>query len=454
MRQLRSLLPMLVVLFLFVTGCGDRTERATEQTSSSAVDGTYLTVWNNALSSVMVNDIVSPPVASRNYAYPNIAAYEVLAHLDPGFRSLEGQLRGLEETPEPEGIVDPELASIVAFSRMAQALVFDGSPLAEREASVLEDARRTLSGDLVNASVRYGEAMAAAIKAYANADNYAQTRTMSRYVLNTEDPSRWYPTPPDYQEALEPNWNQLRPFILTSLEEYVPDPPTPFDSSQGSAFFEEMMEVYRTVSVDTPERIEIAKFWDCNPLVSTHIGHLMTFEKKITPGGHWIGITGIAARSEGLDAMRTAEAYAMTAVALADGFIVAWDEKYRSVLIRPVTVINRYIDPDWRPLLQTPPFPEYTSAHSVVSGAASTVLTALFGEPFSFVDSTEVEFGLPARSFDSFREAASEAAISRMYGGIHYRPAIEIGVQQGRAVGQSVVDRIQTREPEDLAVRR
>ena len=319
---------------------------------------------------------------------------------------------------------------------------------------MLEDARRTLSGDLVNASVRYGEAMAAAIKAYANADNYAQTRTMPRYVLNTEDPSRWYPTPPDYQEALEPNWNQLRPFILTSLEEYVPDPPTPFDSSQGSLFYEEMMEVYRTISVDTPERTEIAKFWDCNPLVSTHIGHLMIFEKKITPGGHWIGITGIAARSEGLDAMRTAEAYAMTAVALADGFIVAWDEKYRSVLIRPVTVINRYVDPDWRPLLQTPPFPEYTSAHSVVSGAASTVLTALFGEPFSFVDSTEVEFGLPARSFDSFGEAASEAAISRMYGGIHYRPAIDIGVEQGRAVGQSVVDRIQTREREDLAVRR
>ena len=135
----------------------------------------------------------------------------------------------------------------------------------------------------------------------------------------------------------------------------------------------------------------------------------------------------------------------MTAVALADGFIIAWDEKYRSVLIRPVTVINRYVDPDWRPLLQTPPFPEYTSAHSVVSGAASTVLTALFGEPFSFVDSTEVEFGLPARSFDSFRQAASEAAISRMYGGIHYRPAIEIGVEQGRALGQSVVDQIQTR---------
>src|SRR5688500_6116951 len=115
-----------------------------------------------------------------------------------------------------------------------------------------------------------------------------------------------------------------------------------------------------------------------------------------------------------------------------DGFISCWDEKYRSRLVRPETYINEYIDEDWVPLLQTPPFPEYTSGHSVISSASAVTLTKLFGENFSFLDSTEVEFGLKARSFNSFKEASEEAALSRLYGGIHYRPAVEHGITEGR----------------------
>jgi len=125
----------------------------------------------------------------------------------------------------------------------------------------------------------------------------------------------------------------------------------------------------------------------------------------------------------------------MTSIALFDAFISCWDEKYRSNLIRPETIINEHIDPAWVPLLQTPPFPEYTSGHSVISSASAVALTDLFGDQFAFVDSTEVEYGLPARSFGSFYEAADEAAISRLYGGIHYRPAIDNGVKQGKRFG-------------------
>ncbi len=402
--------------------------------------------WNRALTAVMVTDIISPPVASRDYAYPNIAAYEVLANLDPGFRSLAGQLRDLEATPRPTEIVDPELASTIAFSRAAQQFVFDGSPLARKEQETLEVARTALSSAVVQASIKYGEAMATAILAYASTDNYAQTRTMTRFQVATEDPARWIPTPPDYNDGLEPNWNQIRPFILTTADEFTPAPPTPFDSSRSSLFYREMMEVYETAANLDSEQVEIAQFWDCNPFASTHEGHTVSFEKKITPGGHWVGIAGIASLSQEMDAMQTAEALALTTIALFDAFISCWDEKYRSELTRPETVINRYVDPDWRPILQTPPFPEYTSGHSVASGSASVVLTRLFGEPFAFVDSTEVAYGLPVRSFESFREAADEAAISRMYGGIHYRPAIEHGVTQGRAVGDRVYSSIRTRE--------
>jgi hypothetical protein len=182
-------------------------------------------------------------------------------------------------------------------------------------------------------------------------------------------------------------------------------------------------------------------------------GHAMFATKKITPGGHWMGIVGLAATADDADLLRSAEAYALTAIALADGFLSSWEEKFRSNLLRPETVINEAFDESWTPLLQTPPFPEYTSGHSVISTAAAEVLTTLFGDGFAFRDTTEQEYGLPARSFTSFRQAAAEAAISRLYGGIHYRRAIEEGVVQGRRVGQHVVARVRTREASAVAQR-
>lgn len=187
-------------------------------------------------------------------------------------------------------------------------------------------------------------------------------------------------------------------------------------------------------------------FWDCNPYKMNVKGHVMYAEKKITPGGHWMGITGIASKAKNLNWRQTAEAMAVASIYLFDAFISCWDEKYRSVLIRPETYINRYMDEEWTPLLQTPPFPEYTSGHSVISTAASQALTGLLGEPFYFLDSTEVKYGLGTREFNSFREAAEEAAISRFYGGIHYLPAITNGVDQGRAVASWIEGRIRTRK--------
>jgi membrane-associated phospholipid phosphatase len=149
--------------------------------------------------------------------------------------------------------------------------------------------------------------------------------------------------------------------------------------------------------------------------------------------------------------LAAADAYARTAMALADGFIAAWEEKFRSGVIRPETVINQYIDEKWVPLLQTPPFPEYPSGHSVISTAAAQVLTEIYGPTFAFIDSVEVPYGLPARSFASFAAAANEAAISRLYGGIHYRPAIVEGQKQGAQVGQHVVARVITRPRRALA---
>jgi hypothetical protein len=261
----------------------------------------------------------------------------------------------------------------------------------------------------------------------------------------TNTPGRWIPTPPAYMDAVEPNWARLRPFVLDSATQFRPEAPYAFDTTTASPFMRDVREVVAVSKTLTPEQREITAFWDCNPYVMNVTGHTMYASKKITPGGHWMGITGIVARAAGADPLRAAAAYARTSVALADGFIASWEAKYSTGVVRPETVINLHVDEQWTPLLQTPPFPEYTSGHSVISTAAAQVLTDEFGPQVAFVDSTEAEYGLPVRRFTSFEQAAAEAAISRLYGGIHYRRSIEQGQRQGRKVGELVVARVRTR---------
>jgi hypothetical protein len=234
---------------------------------------------------------------------------------------------------------------------------------------------------------------------------------------------------------------------LDSVEQFKPVPPPKFSLKKDSDFYKEVLDLYNLTNQikekgNDSEEIAIAQFWDCNPYVAVNKGHFMFASKKITPGAHWIGICKIAAKKTNSSFEKTVFAYTKTSIAIADAFISCWDEKYRSNLIRPETLIHKYIDASWTPLLQTPPFPEYTSGHSVVSGAASEVLTTIFGDEFSFDDTTEIPFGLPTRSFTSFRNAAKEAAISRIYGGIHYNAAVENGLTQGIQVGQFIINSI------------
>ena len=169
--------------------------------------------------------------------------------------------------------------------------------------------------------------------------------------------------------------------------------------------------------------------------------------KKITPGGHWMGITAIASEIANNSFEQTVSAFTEVSIALFDAFISCWDTKWNTLVVRPETLINKYIDEEWLPKLQTPPFPEYTSGHSVISKASAVVLTKLYGDHFPFEDTTEIKYGLPSRNFDSFHQAADEAAISRLYGGIHYRMAIEQGVLQGEKVGEFIASNLLTRKP-------
>lgn len=397
---------------------------------------------------VMIHDIFSPPVASRIFAYPNIAAYEILASQENEYLSLANQVRDLKAIPTPkEGeIINHELAALIAHIELSKRLIFS-----EDRIEAYRDSLYTIwenkNAKEFNSSKTYGLEVAEHIAKWMNGDNYNQTRTLPKFTVDTDNPSRWQPTPPAYMAGIEPHWNKIRPFVIDSASQFKPAPPPPFSMEEDSDFFKELKEVYDisnqiTSTGDDSEEVEIAQFWDCNPYVSVTRGHLMFATKKITPGAHWIGITKIASRKSNADVNKTVYAYTKASIAMVDAFISCWDEKYRSNLIRPETLINEHIDENWVPILQTPPFPEYTSGHSVVSGAAATTLTDIFGDNFAFDDDTEVPYGLPVRSFTSFKQAADEAAISRMYGGIHYRKAVDVGVKQGRDLGKFVVDNL------------
>jgi len=434
MRHLKYIKHFLILIIsILVVSCGkpEHIEVTTDQYHASV----------NKVIDVMIHDIFSPPVASRVFVYPNIAAYEILAQDSKEFSSLNGKIS--EYTPIPKADttqgVNLKLAALMAHLEISKSLIFS-----EEKLNVLKDSLynnfKKINEEEFNTTQAYANKVINHVKAWMDNDNYKQTRTMPKFTVDIDDPSRWQPTPPNYMDGIEPHWNKIRPFILDSAAQFKPVPPPTFSLDKDSKFYKELMEVYNvsqdiTKRGDDTEEIEIAQFWDCNPFVSVTRGHFMFATKKISPGAHWILIAQIATKKTNSNFEQTVNAYTKTSIAIADAFISCWDEKYRSNLIRPETVINQYIDPDWLPILQTPPFPEYVSGHSVVSGAASVVLTKIYGENFAFDDNSEVPYGIPVRSFDSFYDASTEAALSRLYGGIHYRAAIDNGLEQGKLVG-------------------
>ena len=400
------------------------------------------------LSDIIVYDIFSPPVASRVYLYPSIAAYELIAKDMPlKYKSLVGQVKGLTKIPEPEKDFENynlNLTIIHAFNQIGRALIFSDV--------LMDKFEKRFKNKLISigvpkkikiASEKYAEKVAKHILNWAKDDLYNQTRTYSKYTI-LEEEVFWKPTPPDYMDGIEPHWNKIRTLVLDSANQFIPKAPLKFDLTKGSPFQKQLQEVYEIGNKMDPEKIEIAKFWDCNPYVTHHRGHAMFATKKITPGGHWIGITAIAGRTANSTFDEAVNAYANVSISLFDSFISCWDEKWRSILVRPETLINQHYDEEWLPLLQTPPFPEYTSGHSVISRAAAKALTKLYGNNFKFTDTTEVSYGLPSREYNSFIEAAEEAAISRLYGGIHYRMAIDEGVFQGEQIGNYISDNLET----------
>ncbi len=444
---MKSLYLLLLSIFLLV--CIHSS--ANTNWKSTSENPEYIHRSIKEITDVIVHDIFSPPVASRIYAYISVAGYEAARFSNPKYISLAAQLHGLTPLAKPKSAKEYSysLAAVQAILTVGKTMVISEEKVEEFRKNTLQELKETgMPEDVFENSVSLGKQVADHILAWASKDNYKEIKSMPRYSVSN-DVSSWKPTPPAYMKAIEPNWNKLRPFLIASAQQFKPVPPTPFSINKKSLFYKEAIEVRDAGLKSSPEQIELANFWDCNPFKMNINGHVMFATKKISPGGHWINITHLACKAANADLVHSAEAYACVSTTLADCFISCWDEKYRSNVIRPETYINQYIDPNWTPLIQTPPFPEYTSGHSVVSAASAVMLTKLFGDNFSFADSTEVEFNLPVRHFKSFKRAAEEAAISRFYGGIHYMPSIKNGMKEGNRIGNFISQKLITRK-EDL----
>ncbi|MGY6546689.1 vanadium-dependent haloperoxidase [Arthrospiribacter ruber] len=402
------------------------------------------------ITEVMVTDVASPPAAARFYAYTTLAAH--LAWELAENKHLDNSLANhINSKPEinfeiPENI-DPYFCAVFAMLEVGSQIMPSGASLSQAKSELEKDyvKSKKLKKQHLEHNKKFALQVATTVMVKAKNDNYAQLSTLTRYSPKKGE-GYWYPTPPAYMAAVEPEWRTITPFFLDELSNFKPTPPAVFSLDEESSFHRQMTEVYEVTSQLSNEQKLIANFWDCNPFMVQYSGHMAIGIKKISPGGHWIGITGIAAQQANLDWNETLYIHALVAAGLHDAFISCWEEKYDSDRIRPESAITKYLDNNWRPLLQTPPFPEYTSGHSVVSTLSSVILTDFFGENFEFIDTSEVYFGLPERAFGSFEEAAAEAAISRLYGGIHFRDAIEEGVVQGRKIGKMILEKVKGHE--------
>jgi PAP2 superfamily len=439
-----TVLGLMVALLLVPAGVwADPGQR---HTSADQFPSDVASTWFEALYDVVKAEQTTPPPASRIYGITAVALYESIVAGTEEHRSLRRQLNDLRSLPQPKKhqryhwptVANAVLASTIRglYPTISQA---SREAIINLEHSFASQQQAVVPGSVYERSAAHGQVVARAILRWAATDGFS-IRNDCLYDP-VQVPGAWEPTPPAFTpDPLQPCWGLIRPMVLTSGQECPPPGHPPFATDPASDFYAAGLEVYNVGLNLTDEQKTIADYWSDGPAATG------------TPPGHWIAIVSQIASNDGLSLTAAAEAYVRVGLAVHDAFIGCWHEKYAYNLQRPVTYINAIIDKSWRPYLVTPNFPSYTSGHSTQSGAAAHVLTDMFGIK-RFTDTTHTDHGLmpsqEPRTFDSFEEAAAEAVVSRLYGGIHFTFDNDHGLASGHCIGQSILDRVQFKSDDE-----
>ena len=432
------LLPLTFVAALLLVTPRARADQTNGGKSPDRAPSDVASAWFEELYDVVKAESTAPPSASRIYGITAVALYESIVAATRENRSLVGQLTDLAALPQPNKRRTyhwPAVANIVLantirglYPTISQASL---DAIDSLEESIAAEQRDHVRPAVYERSVAHGQAVAATILEWAATDGFSSYNNCA--YVPAPVAGAWKPTPPAFNpNPLQPCWGFLRPMVLTQGE-CAPAPHPAFSTDSASDFYAAGLEVHDVVLGLTDSQKTIATYWADG---SGATG---------TPAGHWIAIVSQIARNDELSLAEAAEAYARVGIAVHDAFIACWSAKYTFNLQRPVTFINDNIDSGWLPFLLTPPFPGYASGHSTQSGAAARVLTDMFGT-LSFTDTTHDDHGLvppqEPRTFASFEEAAAEAAVSRLYGGIHFSFDNAGGLEAGQCAGQAIQDRV------------
>lgn len=420
--------------FLFFVSCLD--------SKLSTLDFTKLLVGFNQLTiETMKTDGINPVLATRIFLYPNLAAYEIMALKTENSKSLSGKLTEFPLVKPPEEEIYLELAALQAYYSVMLTLNYREDLLDDYYNTQIINQKKNYNQVQWDNSLAYGKSVAGQIIEWADKDRYKQTKGLPYYISDSK-PGSWLPTPPEYRSALEPHWGTLRPLTIQNLEYFGKPFRIEYSEDPESPFFQLAKEVYDSSFALSEEQKSSALFWDDNPDLNNFKGHIPFPRRHINPTAHWFSIINQIILKENFSFEKTAQLYAFASIAFYDANLVCWQDKFESNLIRPVSYIQNLIDPDWMPLLVTPPFPEHTSGHSACSAACSTVLTHFLGDNYAFKDSTHFAVGLGVEEFSSLMDAAWAVSYSRFYGGIHYKTGIIQGTEQGISIGEHIIETI------------
>lgn len=387
--------------------------------------------WNKILLDAIRTVKPPPPAGARAMAMTSLAVFDAV-------NSVEGKYTSYLTKVSTSLATSKEAAVAQAAYQVLSALF--PSYQSNLDAQLAASLNTISDGAAKTAGITLGNTVA---NAYITSRATDGSGNVVTYTPGT-DPGDWEPTPPAFADPLLPQWPQVKPFAMKSGSQFRPKSPPSLTSAAYARDLNQVLDLGSATSTTrTADQTDIAKFW---------AGGAGT----ATPPGQWNMIAQEVSEMKCLTLGENARLFAMLNMALADAGISAWDAKYAYNLWRPITAIQNADldgnaattkDATWAPLLTTPPFPTYTSGHSTFSGAAAAALGAFFGtDEVSFVARSEVS-GVADRGFTSFREAAEEAGISRIYGGIHFNFDNVEGLAAGDKIGQLVASKFLTVKP-------